>query len=313
LSCTSLTKLYDDPGYLVRRLEQISVAIFLRELKEEGITPVQYMALATIRERPGLDIQTLSDLVATDRSTLGSVVNRFQSSGLVERSVTPNDRRLKLVCVSPAGEAMLDRVRPKVDQAQYKVLDVLSEDERSGFLTILRELVETNNGCSRAPASGVGARKLSCYHTATYTIRRLQQICDGIFLFRTAGFDITPVQYAGLIAIASYQGIDNSALANLIAIDKATAGSISRRLHAKGWIELGVNSADRRAVCLRATKSGTECLRDLGPVIAAASEQFMASLTPAAGILFRERIVRVVTLKNDSSRAPYRPWRPREI
>jgi MarR family transcriptional regulator, temperature-dependent positive regulator of motility len=309
----SLKKLHTSSGYLVRRLEQISVAIFLRMLKEDGLTPVQYMALATIRDRPGLDIQTLADLIATDRSTLGSVVNRFQLSGLIELTVNPADRRLKLVRISPSGEAMLHQVKPKVDRAQHEILDDLSESERSRFLAILHALVEVNNDFSRAPAVGVGARKLSCYPTATYIIRRLQQICDGIFLSRTARFDITPVQYSGLTAIAAYQGIDNSALASLIAIDKATAGSVSRRLHAKGWIELSVNNIDRRAVSLRATKLGVKHLRDLAPIIADANEELTESLTPVERSCFKEMIKRVVTLKNDSSRAPYRPWQPWEV
>jgi DNA-binding MarR family transcriptional regulator len=309
----SLTKLYANPGYLVRRLEQISVAIFLRELKEYGITPVQYMALSTIRDRPGLDIQTLADLIATDRSTLGSVINRFHLKGLVERNSSPDDRRLKLVRISPAGETLIDRVEPKVGQAQNEIFDVLSQSERSEFLAILRTLAEVNNGYSRAPAVGAGAQPLSCHETATYVIRRLQQICDGIFLSHTARFDITPVQYSGLIAIAAYQGIDSSALANLIAIDKATAGSVSRRLQVKGWIEVDINNVDRRAVCLRPTKLGVKCLRDLAPIIKDAGELLTKSLAPAAEAMFYEKIERVVTLKNDHSRAPYRPWRPREV
>jgi DNA-binding MarR family transcriptional regulator len=309
----SLRGLYKSAGYLIRRLEQISVAIFLRELKSERITPIQFMALSAIRDRPGSDIQSLADLIATDRSTLGSVIIRFSAAGLVDCAVNADDRRVKLVRVSPAGEALLGRIEPKVDCVQRKIFDVLSDDEQSEFLEMLRALAEINNQFSRAPRNGEGPKKLSCYHTATFSIRRLQQICDGIFLSHSARFDMTPIQYSGLTAIAAYQGIDNSALANLVAIDKATAGSVSRRLHDKGWIDLGVNNIDRRATCLRATKLGVKCLRELTPIIAGANERFVESLAPSARNSFKEMLERVVTLKNDSSRAPHKPWRPWEV
>jgi DNA-binding MarR family transcriptional regulator len=309
----SLKKLYASHGYLVRRLEQISVAIFLRELKHEGITPVQYIALATIRDRSGLDIQTLADLIATDRSTVGSVVNRSRLSGLLECIVSPTDRRLKVATITPSGEAMLAVVEPKVERTQRMILDVLTESEGSQFLAILHTLVEANNDLSRAPVVGAGAQTLSCYRTATALIRRIQQICDGIFQSCAARFGITPVQYSGLTAVAAYHGIDNSALANLVAIDKATAGSVSRRLEAKGWIELSVNTVDRRAVSLRATKLGIKCLRDMAPLIAEANDNLTAMLPPRDRARFKEMIERIVTLKNDSSRAPYRPWQPWEV
>ena len=45
--------IYDKPGHLIRRLQQIAVAIFMDESKAFDITPVQYAALLAIDLHPG--------------------------------------------------------------------------------------------------------------------------------------------------------------------------------------------------------------------------------------------------------------------
>ena len=50
------------PGFYIRRLQQIAVAIFLEETQDFGITPVQFAALTAIHREPGLDsLDALAD------------------------------------------------------------------------------------------------------------------------------------------------------------------------------------------------------------------------------------------------------------
>ncbi len=50
------------PGHLIRRLNQISVALFMDRMAQVGLnlTPVQYAALCAIRNHPGIDQATVS-------------------------------------------------------------------------------------------------------------------------------------------------------------------------------------------------------------------------------------------------------------
>jgi len=50
-----LQDLYSKPGHLIRRAQQIAVAIFMEECANFDLTPVQYAALVAIRENPGTD------------------------------------------------------------------------------------------------------------------------------------------------------------------------------------------------------------------------------------------------------------------
>src|SRR5882762_4875440 len=87
----SMDDVYQKPGHLIRRAQQIAVSIFLEECAPLDITPVQYAALVTVRENPGIDATRLSALVAFDRSTLGNVLERLESKGLIVRIGSTED------------------------------------------------------------------------------------------------------------------------------------------------------------------------------------------------------------------------------
>ena len=59
-SKASQAALEGQPGYYIRRLQQIAVAIFLEETEAHGITPVQYAALHAAQRDPGLDQNIVS-------------------------------------------------------------------------------------------------------------------------------------------------------------------------------------------------------------------------------------------------------------
>ncbi len=52
----------------------------------------------------------------------------------------------------------------------------------------------------------------------------------------TRGFDITPVQYSAVLAIENHPGIDQTALCNIIAIDRSTVAEVVTRLERKKLI-----------------------------------------------------------------------------
>ena len=144
--------LEEQPGYYIRRLQQIAVAIFLEETQAHGITPVQYAALNAVQRQPGLDQRTLASTIGFDTSTIGGVIDRLERRGLVERQASPTDRRVRLLRLTEAGEALARDVVPAMLKAQQRILAPLPAAERPRFVDMLRTVVEANNGLSRAPS-----------------------------------------------------------------------------------------------------------------------------------------------------------------
>lgn len=144
------------PGHLIRRAHQISIALFTEECAAFDLTSVQYAALVAIRTYPDVDATRLSALIAFDRSTLGSVLERLEAKGWVLRSGSPADRRVKLLRVTLEGERLLRQVEPSVQRVQHRLLDHLGPADRASFLRLLAQLASVHNELTPAPLRTAG-------------------------------------------------------------------------------------------------------------------------------------------------------------
>ncbi|WP_338034719.1 MarR family winged helix-turn-helix transcriptional regulator [Jiella avicenniae] len=141
------------PGHLIRRLQQIAVAVFQNELSAVGsdFTPVQYAALRTISEHPGLDQASVSAFIAYDRVTIGGVIERLVLKGVIEREISKKDRRARVLTITPKGRDLLERIAPSVSEAQRAMLSGLDEAETAEFIRLLRKAIDASNESGRAP------------------------------------------------------------------------------------------------------------------------------------------------------------------
>ncbi|MBR1330865.1 DNA-binding MarR family transcriptional regulator [Bradyrhizobium ottawaense] len=147
----TIDAVYGAPGYLFRRMQQIAVSIFMEECKTFDLTPVQYAALIAIHTHPGIDATRLSAVIAFDRSTLGSVIERLQAKDYVERKPAPEDKRIKLLYLTKSGAAILREIIPAVERAQARMLEPLKPADRKTLMGLLVQLVDLNNEASRVP------------------------------------------------------------------------------------------------------------------------------------------------------------------
>ena len=145
--------LYEQPGHLIRRAQQIAVAMFFDALGRD-VTPVQYAVLRMLQERPGIDQVTLAREVALDTSTTADIAARLEAKGWILREVLP--RRQRRLVLTPAGEAVLARLVPALADMNQSLLGRLDAAERAEFMRLLRKFVQTNNDESRAPMRSAG-------------------------------------------------------------------------------------------------------------------------------------------------------------
>jgi len=144
-------RLLEMPGHLIRRLHQISFALFLDQAKAFGITPVQYAALVAIGSHPGIDQTALCNIIAFDRTTIGGVVGRLENKKLIRRLDGAHDRRTKSLSITAAGRRLIRQIEPAVQSTQQLILAPLKTSERHAFMGMLKHLVHLNNKHSRAP------------------------------------------------------------------------------------------------------------------------------------------------------------------
>ena len=130
------------PGHLIRRAQQIAVAIFAEQLASADITPVQFAILNALLDHPGTDQVTLAKRVAFDPATSGSVIGRLEAKGWVVRQADPVDRRRKLLFVTEQGMEAMAAIQADVARVQEKILSPLRLREQAEFVQLLSRLVQ---------------------------------------------------------------------------------------------------------------------------------------------------------------------------
>ena len=144
------------------------------------------------------------------------------------------------------------------------------------------------------------------YTAPGYLFRRMQQIAVAIFMEECRSFDLTPVQYAALIAIHTHPGIDATRLSAVIAFDRSTLGSVIKRLETKKLIERKPSPDDKRVKLLFLTKPGAALLRDITSSVDRAQARMLQPLKPVDRKALLALLEQLVDLNNEASRVPLR-------
>ena len=153
-----------------------------------------------------------------------------------------------------------------------------------------------------------GGRTLPIYSMPGHVIRRLQQVAVSLFVdeMQIAGTDLTPVQFAALVAIDACPNIVQSALGNMIAYDRTTIGGVIDRLENKGLVRRVVTRENRRIRQLLIETEGVALLKRAGPIVDNVQRRILGPLGEKERLAFVELTGKILEAHNELSRAPLR-------
>jgi DNA-binding MarR family transcriptional regulator len=156
------------------------------------------------------------------------------------------------------------------------------------------------------PNKPAGVTMDAVYGAPGYLFRRMQQIAVSIFFEECRAYDLTPVQFAALVAIRTHPGIDATRLSAVIAFDRSTLGNVIERLEAKAFIERKPAPEDKRVKLLYLTTAGVAALREIMPSVDRAQARMLQPLKPADRKTLMALLTQLVDLNNEASRVPLR-------
>ncbi|MEU6083355.1 MarR family transcriptional regulator [Streptomyces sp. NPDC047108] len=110
------------------------------DLRQEGITMVQYEILTRLLEVPERRrrMTELANLLVSSRSGLTYQVTQLEKAGLVTRETCPDDERGVVAALTDKGRALLERAAPShVRVVREGLIDLLDRDQ----LTALAEIM----------------------------------------------------------------------------------------------------------------------------------------------------------------------------
>ncbi len=110
-----------------------------------GISVSQCYVLEVLKREGSLTMNELADRMRLSVSTLTRVVDQLGKKDLVRRVEGKRDRRVRRVSLSPAGEAMFEKLWSSVLQSERDILANFPEDRRElliQFLDLLNDSVD---------------------------------------------------------------------------------------------------------------------------------------------------------------------------
>lgn len=137
----TMAEMLGQPGYLIRRLHQLSTAAFMTETEGHDITPIQFSALLVIGTFPNADASKISDIIAFDRTTVGQVLVRLEQKGLIIREQGTDDRRRKNLTLTAEGARIVHDVSQNIPDVEERIIGRLGARERRTLIRLLQKLV----------------------------------------------------------------------------------------------------------------------------------------------------------------------------
>lgn len=109
-----------------------------------GISPAQWGVLRALarleKKQESVSLSDLSRHLLVQPPSVTGVIDRMERLGLIRRSVDPNDRRSRLVCLTKSGRQLLTIARKEAPSKLASLLEPLSKAEQKQLQRLLKKL-----------------------------------------------------------------------------------------------------------------------------------------------------------------------------
>lgn len=112
---------------------------------EESLRPLElgasdFAVLEVLRQKGPLPVNAIGEEVELTSGSMSTAVDRLEAKGLVQRSTWPQDRRVRLVQLTPAGRDLVREAYARQQAAMERAAAALSPEERAALIRLLRKL-----------------------------------------------------------------------------------------------------------------------------------------------------------------------------
>lgn len=132
-------------GYLISRIKQAGTRIFDRMLAASGIDAfngAQGRILYVLWQHEDISISSLSAKTSLANTTLTSMLDRMENSGLIVRKPDPADRRSRLITLTDKAKALQHDYELVSQQMNERYYIGFSESEIRQFEAYLQRVLE---------------------------------------------------------------------------------------------------------------------------------------------------------------------------
>ena len=113
---------------------------FDQRARTYGMTRAQWIILARLQRQPGISQNEMAAICEVEPITVGRLVDRLESRGLVERRSDPTDRRIRRLHLLPAAEPILAEIARYRGVLLKQIAAGVDEETLNSFVDALLRL-----------------------------------------------------------------------------------------------------------------------------------------------------------------------------
>jgi len=138
--------------------------------------------------------------------------------------------------------------------------------------------------------------------SALHLLHRAGQCAGDIFQTEATAGDLTPRQYAVLVAVSEDEGLSQTGLVRKTGIDRSTLADIVRRMLRKNLLRRQRTKDDARAYSVKLTEEGWDALRTYEPTVDRVDAAVLSALPEESRQRFLDELASIV-----NALSPQRP------
>jgi MarR family transcriptional regulator for hemolysin len=127
-------------GFLLHDVARLLKRRFEQSARGTGLTRSQWQVLAHLAQNEGIHQGKLAELLDIEAITLGRIVDKLETLGLIECRPHPSDRRIWLLHLTAAARPKLTQLRNLGEITRGEALAGTTESDRERLLKTLQIL-----------------------------------------------------------------------------------------------------------------------------------------------------------------------------
>src|ERR1700753_390600 len=130
----------DDLAAMLHPLLRDLVAGVLAVPAPHDLSMCGYVVLNALDRSPVRTQAALAEAIGADKTRIIGTLDELQRRGYIDRRPDPDDRRVRLLEITPAGRAVKNAVQSDIQRGEERWLSEMTAEERMVFLRVLERL-----------------------------------------------------------------------------------------------------------------------------------------------------------------------------
>jgi MarR family 2-MHQ and catechol resistance regulon transcriptional repressor len=124
-----------------------------RSIKDTGLGLTDFAALEALLHKGPLSITEIQSKVPLALGSMTAAVDRLEEKGLIHRTPSPKDRRVKILKLSPKGRSVVEAAFTRHAADLETVMAVLDQREKRQLYDLLKRVGLAAAAARAAPAA----------------------------------------------------------------------------------------------------------------------------------------------------------------